>query len=442
MKSLLIVRSILPNKGHEKYILEYNFPMYIIELANALDIKYETTISQKELIQKIRLVSVTNNTLKSILESKDINEMISHMNKEERYKKLSKMILKNSVCPMFGNGDSYLSFDVYCNECKSIGTCNHSFLCSIKSEENEVVGYVTSTEISHSTKEQNIFIKSNTTEDFIRKKERELIDNKKPNTPISVTTNNDIKRNYNVTSKKVSTNNEELTPMSSRLYTSNSGSYEPPIVMKNNEETNVNGILMKTIINRVETSKTVNQVNCYVITTTQSCEVLQLVSKLRKLGLTVRLQYHERITYEEVKNMYALNNYVYCNQTFRIKYNEEEFESKTYEEAYSAIEHVVNDKKITIEDIEFTIADINTLLAKEESNDKKTSACNSKIIAGTPIIAGIIVSPYNKEETERRLEDYTQLLRENDQREIGIILSSVDNKYIHVFNLKREDKKN
>ncbi|ELP93043.1 hypothetical protein EIN_052580 [Entamoeba invadens IP1] len=159
MKTLFLSRSILSMTDGVAYALHYNFPGYLIELAKVFKINFNPHEPYQYLYSQLTRLSVTQPILKNILKMNETKQLLEYMRGFPFLKTLRETITENRISSLLNNDESFLCFDVFCEECKSVSSCPHSFLCSITNlNDGKVVGFASMVDTPfEQERENNIF---------------------------------------------------------------------------------------------------------------------------------------------------------------------------------------------------------------------------------------------------------------------------------------------
>ena len=140
---LFTSRPILNMTNGNSHSLHYNFPVYLILLAEAFNVPIDKDESYKQLYNELEKKTITNPLLKKILTTNETKVLLELMETHPFLQTLKEMIEQKDIRSLLRNDESYLCFNVVCTECQSIATCKHSFICKIRNlNDNSIVGYI------------------------------------------------------------------------------------------------------------------------------------------------------------------------------------------------------------------------------------------------------------------------------------------------------------
>ncbi|KAL7714620.1 Protein kinase domain-containing protein [Entamoeba marina] len=434
--------TILTMADGNDYTLQYNFPTYLIELAIACSIPIDYNKSYKFLHSLLCRASITDDTLKNILKEKKTTNVIEIMKTDERFFNLAKLIEINTIEPLLQNNQSFLCFESYCQDCKTIQSCPHSFLCYIHS-------------INPSVNVGHISVIDYTPGSSSKPHESEPSPNKshaptQPPSKSSLTSPNAKCNKQNTNSTTFKNDNKKTLQLSTSSSTSSSPSPStsplPPPPNKDDkksskqqipqpqaQDASVNstpvsgkyhnpasiqqrtGFVCDLMIYDIQPIPvTPQQLNFVIVSTICCVDVLKLCNELRSQGYIVQSFCKEEISIKEaMKQIDGCNTLIFYDGTFTITSGDSCVKKNTYEEVIEMIT-TSND---SVEIIELKKKELVQISTENKSTERVSVSIFNKSLSKAEIEKFIETEPYKKH------------LQEQD---LCVVLSSKDKNYVRL----------
>ncbi|EMS16170.1 hypothetical protein KM1_186190 [Entamoeba histolytica HM-3:IMSS] len=454
LKTLFLSRSMLVMIDGSAYSLHYNFPTYLIELAKAFNVQVDVCQPYNYLYSQLKSLSVTIPLLKQILNTNETTKLIKLMKLNPKLKKLETIIKNNTISSLLANDESYLCFDVFCIECKSIRTCPHAFLCCIKNlNDGTIVGYATTVDVllEPDSSSQSLFSTyENTTLKYISNSVEQKV-----NTPLTQQiTKEDITqrtRQQSSSNRKVDLNlfkqndlvhsneTQKLTPSSQLSSTPLSGCYYPleqhQESIKEMKETSY-GFVCDLIVHSIQpTSQHEYTSQMMIVSSIKSVEPLKLARNLRSEGFTIQTLFKEDIKMEEAKKIikdYNCDKLILFDGGFKIINEDEIIEIKNINEVVLEIK---SGNPINFEYTTLNKVDIGSIMYNETSIKDMHPE----------IIKAVIVSFENEDAFIKKCPTIKKSFEINhntkDSPQIMVILKRYDEEYVEFIGKKEKKKK-